>query len=194
MKKKHLLIVILITLLIIPIITADLYCEISEDNITFTDIRNAKYGGDIDEINGIVTAQNLEPDGINYYIRCKENNNNWTYVSEKTNDVVKDEKMIASVIAMFIMIGFFLIMAIINKGIAMKILGFGVSILETTMLMVMIWVNEVGTYDISNLYKINAIIMVLLSFFMLMTTIIIISINGLGSDEKEKTKWEDLYN
>lgn len=82
MKAKCLLTIILMFAMI-PIVFADVECEISTDNITFSILDSSLWGGCVDDAAHIIYAQDLDP-STNYHIRCKNETTNFGYIEQRT--------------------------------------------------------------------------------------------------------------
>ena len=66
-----------------PVIKADVECDISEDNSTWVNIKSILYGGCIDENNTMANIPNLNDDFL-YYIRCKNSTTEYSYLIQRT--------------------------------------------------------------------------------------------------------------
>lgn len=78
------IILILLILLIIPNVKAQIECDVSDDNETWVDITSTLYDGCIDENSSLANINNLDEDQT-YYLRCKDDETEWNYVSTRTD-------------------------------------------------------------------------------------------------------------
>lgn len=106
MKGKCLIIILLMTITI-PIVYGATTCQVSLDNTTWVDITNIMYGGEIDDIEDKAYIQNLN-DSTTYYIRCRDSDTRWGYISQETKSGGLDEKMIATMMGIVFVAGLFI--------------------------------------------------------------------------------------
>lgn len=109
-------------------------------------------------------------------------------------NVVRPDNMLSIVIFSFIIISFFIALGIFNQGFKLKVLSFGVGLIELVVVMSMLYMREIDM-DITGIMKVNFWFMLLLGFGIGMISLIMLSLdtvnladNDLG--EKEHKKWE----
>lgn len=138
--------------------------QISTDNATWVDITDVDYNGvvDYDKNKSII---HVLDEGTTYYIRAKNETSDWGYTT--TSTLVSDwfeGKMLAIVIGLFIGMLFFGYMGWSSKNaFAVKIFGYGISLLFLLDMFFLLWANETGQ-DLTSILRMNFYIMLILSF------------------------------
>lgn len=75
--------IIILIILIPSVFGSGEICQISIDNLSWSNVTNTRWGGCIDTENKIGYIQNIEECTV-YNIRCKNTTTTWTYNSVKT--------------------------------------------------------------------------------------------------------------
>ncbi len=167
-------------------------CDVSEDNITFTDITSPLYGGYVDDNQGLAYIQNMQAE-TTYYARCRENSTaTWQYMSIDTKDEWSEAKMLAIILGLFITMVFFIAMSFFINAAGTKILFRGIALVELVNISFFMYLNEIGG-NLGDLLKLNFYIMLTIAFGVGMVSLILFTMKLINpasdiNDEKPK-KW-----
>ena len=189
--RKRILILMLVMILIVPTILAEVVdCEISTTNLTWGNLNTTRWGGCIDEDNGIAYLQNLNCQ-TTYYTRCKNDTHDWGYQSFETENCGVDEPMIAIVLGMITLIAFFMLLGFRLDAIVPKMACYGVSLVEILNLMFLLYINEAGE-SLTSTLRVNFWVIMSVAFGIGVISLYLMTIKlvkGFDDEEDDGLKW-----
>ena len=185
--KKILLFLMCVTLFTMPV-TAGIDFEISKDNTTWKPINSSAFEGTLDESNSLGLAQGLNP-FTTYYVRAKNDTTDWTYKSFRTVGIKDMTGIILAFIATIVAFGLF---GLFSKGPITKIAAYGVSFLELTAMLFVVYVNELNESLASFLSLNFTVVLILVGTIGALAMIIqIINIVSPTKNHDNELKWSD---
>ena len=198
LKKSFYISLLFMLLICVTPVFGVVTVQISTDNATWVDITDIDYNGvvDYDKNKSII---HVLDEGTVYYISAKNETSDWGYTT--TSTLVSDwfeGKMLAIVIGLFIGMLFFGWMGYSSKNaFAVKIFGYGISLLFLLDMFFLLWANEVGE-SLASILRMNFYIMLILSFAIGFVALAIFVVklmlpepenNQGGNDFSDDSKW-----
>jgi len=187
MKK---LILFLMFVMLSTIAYANIQCDISEDNITWTNINSTLIGGCV---NGdLASVQNLQAD-TEYCIRCRNDSSYYGYECFTTKHGGLDEQMLALILGFIATIAFLLVLAYKIESKWIQIFLYMISLFQVLMMVGILYTAERGS-EILGLVRTNFWIVLLISMLIVLTAIVsgLIKLGNPDPDEEldAELKWQ----